>query len=273
VTDNPHILSDNQLLILDPHEAIQGEFSGGAKLSLLSEREKYASHFDTFSAVLGPSQFEYKETAIRLPLRLPNLALTSRIKNTPVTVEGMQGMFKDFIEKELQDVMLFLKNILSIELVEVEKDGTRKILARAWIDADDRLIAERSRVRGRQEELSRHELKIHVEVDGQATVVKRWKVVNSVLDYAEATSIMEKRVGRTIGDELAADKLLPHVALAYPLVDLNTKSEQIKGKLFTLLPLPIFSGFPLHIHGILALTSSRQNLRNSQDLSPGSREE
>ncbi|KIO16428.1 hypothetical protein M407DRAFT_86020 [Tulasnella calospora MUT 4182] len=37
------------------------------------------------------------------------------------------------------------------------------------------------------------------------------------------------------------------------------------GRLFTLLPLPIFTHFPLHIHATLALTSSRQNLRNAQE--------
>ncbi|KIO19901.1 hypothetical protein M407DRAFT_82182 [Tulasnella calospora MUT 4182] len=61
------------------------------------------------------------------------------------------------------------------------------------------------------------------------------------------------------------DKLFPHVALAFPVADGVVPATGLKGRLFTLLPLPIITGFPLHIHAVLSLTSSRQNLRNAQE--------
>ncbi|KIO27690.1 hypothetical protein M407DRAFT_72859 [Tulasnella calospora MUT 4182] len=61
------------------------------------------------------------------------------------------------------------------------------------------------------------------------------------------------------------DKLFPHVALAFPDPDPAFPRAPGFGRLFTLLPLPIITRFPLHTHAILALTSSRQNLRNAQE--------
>ncbi|KIO21526.1 hypothetical protein M407DRAFT_41534, partial [Tulasnella calospora MUT 4182] len=51
-----------------------------------------------------------------------------------------------------------------------------------------------------------------------------------------------------------------------------TSIPNFQGRLFALLPLPIITGFPVHINAVLALVSSRQNLRNSVDVEPGSRE-
>ncbi|KAK0502390.1 hypothetical protein EDD18DRAFT_1048553, partial [Armillaria luteobubalina] len=38
------------------------------------------------------------------------------------------------------------------------------------------------------------------------------------------------------------------------------------GRLFTYLPLPIRTGFPCHVHGLFALTQSRQNLTNKTEI-------
>ncbi|KAJ3723890.1 hypothetical protein C8R42DRAFT_577934, partial [Lentinula raphanica] len=67
-----------------------------------------------------------------------------------------------------------------------------------------------------------------------------------------------------VGDHLQKDKLLPHVALAFPL-----SKQNFQGHLFTLLPLPISTGFPIHIHGVFALTPDRQSLRNPEEMGIG----
>ncbi|KIO23551.1 hypothetical protein M407DRAFT_54911, partial [Tulasnella calospora MUT 4182] len=62
--------------------------------------------------------------------------------------------------------------------------------------------------------------------------------------------------------------------LALPVPEHGATSvPDFHGRLFTLLPLPIITSFPLHINAVLALTSSRQNLRNAQDVVAGTREE
>ncbi|KIO21520.1 hypothetical protein M407DRAFT_80296, partial [Tulasnella calospora MUT 4182] len=73
---------------------------------------------------------------------------------------------------------------------------------------------------------------------------------------------------------MSTEKLFPHVALALPIPpDGATSIPNFHGRLFTLLPLPIITNFPVHINAVLALTSSRQNLRNYLDVEAGSHEE
>ncbi|KIO21527.1 hypothetical protein M407DRAFT_80307, partial [Tulasnella calospora MUT 4182] len=103
VTDNPHILSGDKLLILDPHARV-AKYQGGVELDTKNvaneddkiERKIYQDHFATFSAVLNPGDEVYEGTAIRLPLRLPGFK--SKIKSTSTNVRDARKMFDDFIE-------------------------------------------------------------------------------------------------------------------------------------------------------------------------------
>ncbi|KIO19357.1 hypothetical protein M407DRAFT_82900, partial [Tulasnella calospora MUT 4182] len=73
VTDYPHVLSGEQLIILDPHKSIHSS-SGCVAFSTRrshdeADRVQYASHFDAFNGILNPQDDIFDGTAIRLPLR------------------------------------------------------------------------------------------------------------------------------------------------------------------------------------------------------------
>ena len=188
-------------------------------------------------------------------------------------MNAARQMLQDFIVKDLGECMLFLKHITNINLVEIAPDGCPIILGRAWIDNADVVGPLRSRDRGRKAETHHYELAVNVSV-GRKVSVKRWIITQFVEKYSVAQNHLEKRLGRSsLAPNMAAEKLLPHVALAFPLTDRDENALPFVGRLFTLLPLPIFTGFPLHINAVLAHTSSRQNLRSTADAVKGSPEE
>jgi hypothetical protein len=283
ITDTPQILSGDKLLILDPHESTDSkELHGGVEIDFKNEREKYSSHFDAFAAVIphrSPNLFD--GTAIRLPLRLESQAQISKIKNTATDISDIRQMFKEFAAKELAEALLFLRHISSIKLSEVGDGNKERTLAHAWIENADALAPLRAQNRGMQQDPSHLEMTIHVKIGGKATA-RRWLVWHFVENSTVVEETLANRLRRPTNDirtHFVVEKLLPHVALAVPLVARSTRSKSpsvattVAGRLFTLLPLPIDTGFPLHLHGVLALTSSRQNLRNSHDVAVGSREE
>jgi hypothetical protein len=283
ITDTPQILSGDRLLILDPHESTNSkELHGGVEIDFQSEREKYSSHFDAFAAVIAHHSLNaFDGTAIRLPLRLEPQAQISKIKNTATDVPDVRRMFKEFASKELAEALLFLRHISSIKLSEVGDDNRERTLAHAWIENAGALAPLRAQNRSRQKDPSHLEMTIHVEIEGEATA-RRWLVWHFVEDYIVVEKNLAHRLRRPTSDIstlFVAEKLLPHVALAVPLAPCGARSKSpsvatpVAGRLFTLLPLPIDTGFPLHLHGVLALTTSRQNLRNSHDVAIGSREE
>ncbi|KAG9044331.1 hypothetical protein FS837_008337 [Tulasnella sp. UAMH 9824] len=282
ITDNPHVLSHDKLLILDPHQRVE-DYPGGFELLTTrppekprNDRDTYAGHFAPFAAILRKDDNVYQGTAIRLPLRLPGSA--SKIKTTPTSIETARQMFHDFMHKELPESMLFLKHITTIELKEIDSEGKETILATAKIDNAEAVALQRSRNRGREEENSYHKLTTTVQIGSSGAISTRsWIIVHFVENYHTAANHMVRRLGRPqaeVEKDMAADKLLPHVALAIPVPENGaTTVSDFHGRLFTLLPLPIITGFPLHINAVLALTSSRQNLRNAQDVVGGTREE
>ncbi|KAG9011147.1 hypothetical protein FRB94_009073 [Tulasnella sp. JGI-2019a] len=270
VTDNPHILSGDKLLVLDPHNRVE-KFPGGFSLKLnTNDRLQYRDHFRAFESVLSDNDQTYNGTAIRLPLRLEGQAEQSGIKSVPTSIDDVGVMFNDFIKRELREVMLFLKNITKINLYRVGSDGLKNLVARAWIE--DPVAPLRSLNRCREEESNTYELRVRVE-DGDVSMSQSWVLTQLVENDHVARGIMTARCGDKLLSLMDSEKLFPHVALAYPIPEDTTLRHLTQGKLFTLLPLPIVTGFPLHIHAIFALTSSRQSLRNLLDITTGSREE
>ncbi|KAG8947689.1 hypothetical protein FRC04_010533 [Tulasnella sp. 424] len=282
VTDTPHILSGDKLLILDPHARVK-KFPGGFDLKtkrILNEeneieREVYKDHFTPFSAVLKPDDEVYSGTAIRLPLRLPGSK--SKLKSAPTRVEDARKMFNDFIAKELPEAMLFLKNIKEIKLMEINERDVETVLATATLEKSDAVVPQRSGDRGKLQEISHHRLTITFKIGSGLPFARHWIITQFVEKYETASGHMARRLKRPQNDvevDMTKDKLFPHVALALPIPqDDGTATSGFHGRIFTLLPLPIVTNFPVHINAVFALLPSRQSLQNTMDVGAGSREE
>lgn len=234
----------------------------------------YNDHFVTFSAVLKPEDEVYRgKTAIRLPLRLPGFQ--SKLKSTSTNVADAREMLSEFIETELPEAMLFLKNITEIRLLEIDANGEEAVLATATKKAD---VASSRTGERTKEDISHQPITITLKIGSGLPLERSWIITNFVEKEETVSGDLARRLKRPHDQDVRAamtkDKLLPHVALALPVPPEGATSVPgFRGRLFTLLRLPVITGFPVHINGVLALVSSRQNLRNSTDVRPGSREE
>ncbi|KAG8963295.1 hypothetical protein FRC03_003175 [Tulasnella sp. 419] len=263
VTDNPQIYSDGMLVILDPHRRMSD--NGGILLDT-------GPAFDPFFSVLG-GRDPHETTIIRLPIRTQSLAETSEIKQDPLSPDNIKEWFNKFIATELKVGLLFLKHITSIELQEVGDDGVVRPIAMVQIrEADEHIRAIRSRFKGRADGQESYQLTIEMFNGNEKLEETTWMVTQFVDNYAKVEQQMSEKLGYQAGSKMRKDKLLPHVGLAIPFsADGIIKCQ---GKLFTLLPLPIATKFPLHIHSVFALMSDRQRLRNPQERGDaGSREQ
>ncbi|KAG8914890.1 hypothetical protein FRC00_009931 [Tulasnella sp. 408] len=255
-------------------EILQNTDDAGGRVQDENDRDNYASHFDAFNGILDSQDDILDGTAIRLPLRLPDT--TSRIKPTPMSIEAARELFDIFINDDLPVVMLFLKHITAIEVSEISPSGKKTLRAVARVENATEIVAERCKTRGRSPNSATSHYKLVItetRASGAKSESKRksWAITHYVESFQDAASAMATRLNRAsdldgVEASMASDKLFPHVALALPLPDNDTSQKQsFSGRLFTLLPLPIFTHFPLHIHATLALTPSRQNLRNAQE--------
>ena len=157
---------------------------------------------------------------------------------------------ESFIENELSIALLFLKHLKVVELREILETGERRVLARAELLG---IPGERPWVKSDHTNSGwSTTLSVHLTTYEGEDQTSHWIVRHEVGDLADANTQLTGRFPEK-ANMLKTEKLYPHVAVALPL-----SSDRIMGRLFTSLPLPIETAFPVHIHALFALTSDRQ---------------
>lgn len=259
------MLSDNFLVIFDPHRVLFEH--GGIRIDISQDGANYADHLSSFDHYATPPYLEpFNGTVIRLPLR----SHPSRISSEVHSVDTIRQLLLSFIESELHLVMLYLKNIKSIEIREIDDRG-------------DRLLGKADITRGApRPDGEYHTYTSSVNLDrplvNSSLVREDWLIVRGEYTSFQRDEVIIARLGSTgsnrerVSSVLNDEKLMAHVALAVPL---PLRGSETHGRLFTYLPLPLQPGFPCHVHALYALTDSRQNLINPSEASvvTNSREE
>ena len=238
-------------MILDPHHRFD-EHPGGMSIDIVNEGADYRDQLDPFSDFMDDGFSPFSGTIFRLPLRTEKQAKTSKIKDTPTSVEQIRTLLYDFCNAELEQVVLFLKHITRIDICHVDADGLQVIGSVSIEDVDPAPSSCR--------EVKFRKITLQGE-DGSTTTSRSWCYRSLTIDKGDAGKVVSERLGYDVGDSLIADKLFPSIELATPL-----NGEAITGSLFTLLPLPIKTSFPVHLNAVFALTPDRQGLKNVEEL-------
>jgi len=242
------VLSGNALMILDPHHRFVGDLAGGIAIDVTEEGKTYADQLAPFAHAVGDPYKAFNGTVFRLPLRTAKQAQESKIKNSPTLVSEIRELLYSFGSNDLEELVLFLRHITSVEIRHIDSNGTEKLIGRVKL-IDSAPSADGIRTRTTLWEKS----------DGKVQE-RRWAIRQLHHNRSEANQILLKRLGYNVAEALTADKLTPTIELAIPL-----DNEHIRGSLYTLLPLPVKTGFPLHLNAVFALTPDRQSLKNIEE--------
>ena len=243
-------MSGSFLAILDPQHNFAP--AGGVKIDFSENTSTYQGHLTTFDSLL-PSDWQGKEftgSIVRLPLRNRE----SDISNKVVESHEISQLLQDFIKDEMNIALLFLENVKTIEVYEINERGKKTQIAVSLITRSPPEVASQG-------------FKTHIASIATTTQRgdnnKAWRLLRCPFPQEDAISLLVQRTGFDPSPTLTDNKLLPDVSAAVPLSIAD--HTETSGRLFTFLPLPLNTGFPGHIHALFALTQSRQNLRNSED--------
>lgn len=178
---------------------------------------------------------DFPGSVIRLPLRKPGAQ--SSISSKTVDTTEIHQLFEDFVREEIGISLLFLKNIKSVEVHEVDAQGGRRCLAKSSI--------EKTKIVSWTADSDRHtafKCTVTVETPLLGRVEKTWRIAHSYFQEAYSTSLLSLRLGQDPRPILSKHKLLSEMAIAMPLSILDRAESA--GRLFTYLPLPLKTGFP-----------------------------
>ncbi len=159
-------------------------------------------------------------------------------------------MLRDYIAEEMNISLLFLDNLRTIEIWEAR--GANKTCLATWTKSENTV----------ERQSDESQLSICDSVLSNGETKFSWRIVQTQNAEDEAKSRLSTQVGGdTVNHVFEKHKLRPDMRIAYPLFS----DKYISGRLFTFLPLPSKTDFPVHIHALFALTSSRQSLRNRNE--------
>jgi sacsin len=254
ITDTPHILSGSHLAILDPqHEFAEfaGVKIGGVKLNIVEDGNLYRDQLAPFDTFIPPSEIAqpFNGSIFRLPLRKS----PGNIGNTPISADEISDLLRNFALEELNIALLFLRKVNSIEIFEINSEGENSKIASATIDRISTELHEKCLIR-------KILVCTHIADSSEERV---WRILHAPFAESKAINTLSQRLGRSPTSTLSQHKLSPNVDLAIPL---NLADSTQIGRLFTFLPLPLRTEFPIHINALFSLTQSRQNLRNGGEV-------
>ncbi|KAF8629294.1 hypothetical protein AX15_003527 [Amanita polypyramis BW_CC] len=235
ITDKPQILSGGSFAVLDPLH------SEGMKIDYDEfKNTPYRKHYDF---LLCTPEFPFSPgTVIRLPLR----SSPSDLSHRTVHVDELHQMIKEYIAEEANISLLFLDNLKKIDIWE--KDGALMTRLAIWTKSEKIGIRQ-------SDDLS---FATYDSSLSNGTAQFSWRIVQTQCSEDDAKSRLE---GEGVENIFQKHKLRSDVRLAYPL----SSDGYTSGRLFTFLPLPSKTNFPVHIHAPFALASSRQGLRNPNE--------
>jgi hypothetical protein len=256
ITDTPQILSGSELAILDPQKSTFEE--GGIKYDFIADASHadQLSGFDWFIPVEARGR-SFGGTIIRLPLR----SAPGTIRDTVVNAKEIRELLVEFIKAEIDGALLFLSCLTSIEVHEINDEG-RLCLVKVKKSINNRFDYQISHAKlYATSAIKTHQCSVTIESGEGVTSCTTWRVLFSSHELEISQKILSDRLKFDLGSTLSSEKLLPHVSLAIPL----SQPTPRQGRLYTFLPLPLITGFPVHVHGLFALDSARRHLRGDVD--------
>jgi len=149
-------VSDKYWVVLDPQRKYFPGLTSpltqpGMRVEPMREnREKLLDQFSPFSANVvkniqkNPLLEPVSGTMFRFPLRTKKQASESEIRNTFVDKQKILQLFQHF-QHNAGNALLFLHNVRSVELAEINEQGHREILFKVSLKGD---VNRRGRLRG-----------------------------------------------------------------------------------------------------------------------------
>ncbi|KAJ1463330.1 hypothetical protein M885DRAFT_610341 [Pelagophyceae sp. CCMP2097] len=266
LTDLPSFATADRVVFFDP----QAKFlpgvdptNPGKMLDVFRDAALFEKCADQFAGLegaygwkRGPRRFE--GTLFRLSLRTEAQASTSRLSTKAHSPEAMRSLLDDFAA-QATEMLLFLKSLESIEVCVWHAGETEMtVLDTASLDAGDAALRDLRALRGGTKALPKsgecdYEMFIArtttPQSTGEAPVRRseRWLVCN--------------QLGGGRASVLAHDAANAHLKLVpWAGVAARVSDEELRGRAYCFLPLPVLTLLPVHVNGFFELSSNRRDV-------------
>ena len=281
LTDVPSFVSSGEeigdvLCVMDPHYKYVPGATAAEPGMMFRETPKLKHMFpDVFSCYIEDDQ-EFpmqNSTMFRFPLRTQEMAESSKISISPVTLPDLGDMM-EALKGELFEVLPFVNNVRKITLCDIDEESG-KVVNSYSVEAE---MSEEDATKRQQfatyvKQVAKAGDRTHLFFPGIIEVKKcsyvlrlrdslgneeTWLIIRQIgFDNEVPTSIVEAYKKGDLG-------MLPRGGVAC-LLEKNSKQGTTRKKAYCFLPLPLETDLPVHVNGHFALDQARRNLWRDQE--------
>lgn len=277
LTRGPSTPEGSTFCVFDPHctnVLMADQNSTGLRLNDVNILQK--SYQDVYNTYLQNELVSNEGTWFRFPLRTQDMAGKSEISDTIVDENLVKKMFLT-MKSNMKKSLLFLTNVVKINLSYIEKDGTKLSdteYAFLQMNSEDSqrkhnfVHNSNFRLKSLQDEKLKlrkfeyMEAKYNVNLHDSTEYVERWLIVEA-FGFPDQNDVPAEIVEAFDGKKIM---LSPKGGAATCIESYNRETKDKKyfemenGRAFCFLPLPIPTGLPVHINGHFALSSNRTQI-------------
>ncbi|MCJ1247903.1 hypothetical protein MMC30_005118 [Trapelia coarctata] len=217
-----------------------------------------ANQLRCFSLINTEWEHPFNGTVIRIPLRNTSQEKRSEISTKEASIRDVRYSMDSFANEMGSNGLLFLRSVQRIVLsVDDQRLNEVEIVNR------HDLIEPKERLKGVLDGVMNHG-----DLNGGETYhevsLRHWAATRETVKTFGVLNFVAGSVhDASLAKWAASEKLFPWVAVAAPLVDHDRNWEL--GSLFSVLPLPILTGLPVHIHGLFSVSADRSRLHGLDD--------
>ncbi|XP_062994278.1 sacsin-like [Elgaria multicarinata webbii] len=255
MTDVPSLLSGHTVLIFDPNvthlqKHIHGQARPGIRLKWTRQvTTAFPEQFRPFTGIFGCQAGEnYQGTLIRLPFRTEQEARDSQICPEPFGPSRIKAL-QDGFKQVYQYLLIFLRNVQEVSLTHLPGGSSFPEFAQPLATVSRQALDKMGALNI-----------VKLTATWKSDVLTSHYLLHSCLATGEAQGLFKQGGGEGV-------HFSPPVAgVALPLRPATTAGRWVpdldgfKGRVFCFLPLPIESGFPLHLTAAFAVLSNRKGL-------------
>ncbi|XP_018425945.1 PREDICTED: sacsin-like [Nanorana parkeri] len=266
ITDCPSFVTgDTSFCVFDPNLMFLDTANDSSPGGMFVVNNKFKITFGDVYDTFLPSFFKLEEgTLFRLPLRSADTVLRSKISDQTSSLEDIKSMCEE-LQKDADNMILFLSNIRQISFSEITTDGQIKEILSIQSKVNDRDEEMLSSFHQKLSELAGNSVDLSQTMPSQ--VCYRVQIAKNSSSRV-ANWLVAKQVGTESMDTLKRisgrlhQTMIPHGAVAAQL-DL-----EIEGRAFCTLPLPLETGLPVHVNANFIVDSARRGICKEDGDSP-----
>lgn len=295
-TDIPGFVSGDNIVMFDPHACYLPGISPthpGMKIKFIGRRilDQFPDQFSPFLHFGCDLQQSFPGTLFRFPLRNETTASRSQIKNAKYAPEDVQMLFTSFSEV-VSESLLFLRNVQKISMFV--KDGNQHDMTlihsaskRSVIGIGKELHPLHSMldfISGSQkkgmdkpqflnmlgktadQDLPWHSQKIEIEEQNPFKSILHHWILSECIGGGNA-----KHMSLSLNK---SHKFIPWASVAAHINSVYNEDpihiiNKFEGRAFCFLPLPVVTGFAVHINAYFELSSNRRDIWFGNDMAGG----